>query len=83
VKGTAKRHQSILHKLRVKWPTLFGSLRLHASNKALRHRIIQRAGRLVRPQGKLTLTMSANQAVQNDLGVALLQQSKMHVIKAS
>jgi hypothetical protein len=33
----------------------------------LRHRIIQRAGRLVRPQGKLTLTMSANQAVQNDL----------------
>ena len=33
----------------------------------LRHRIIQRAGRLVRPQGKLTLTMSANQAVQSDL----------------
>jgi hypothetical protein len=33
----------------------------------LRHRIIQRAGRLVRPQGKLTLTMSANQAVKNDL----------------
>jgi hypothetical protein len=32
----------------------------------LRHRIIQRAGRLVRPQGKLTLSMSANQAVQND-----------------
>jgi hypothetical protein len=33
----------------------------------LRHRMIQRAGRLVRPQGKLTLTMSSNQAVQNDL----------------
>lgn len=33
----------------------------------LRHRIIQRAGHLVRPQGKLTLTMSANHAVQNDL----------------
>lgn len=33
----------------------------------LRHRIIQRAGRLVRPQGQLTLTMSANQAVKNDL----------------
>ena len=33
----------------------------------LRHRIIQRAGRLVRPQGKLTLIMSANQAVQRDL----------------
>ena len=33
----------------------------------LRHRIIQRAGRLTRPQGELTLTMSANPAVQNDL----------------
>ena len=33
----------------------------------LRHRIIQRAGRLTRPQGELTLTMSANHAVQNDL----------------
>ena len=33
----------------------------------LRHRIIQRAGRLTRPQGELTLTMSANRAVQNDL----------------
>jgi hypothetical protein len=33
----------------------------------LRHRIIQRAGRLIKPQGELTLTMSANQAVRNDL----------------
>jgi hypothetical protein len=33
----------------------------------LRHRIIQRAGRLTRPQGELTLTMSANRAVQKDL----------------
>ena len=33
----------------------------------LRHRIIQRAGRLIRPQGKLTLTMSANAAVRKDL----------------
>jgi len=33
----------------------------------LRHRIIQRAGRLTRPSGELTLTMSANQAVQQDL----------------
>ncbi len=33
----------------------------------LRHRIIQRAGRFTRPQGELTLTMSANQAVQRDL----------------
>jgi len=33
----------------------------------LRHRVIQRAGRFTRPQGELTLTMSANQAVRNDL----------------
>ena len=33
----------------------------------LRHRIIQRAGRLIRPQGELTLTMSANPAVRKDL----------------
>jgi hypothetical protein len=33
----------------------------------LRHRIIQRAGRFTRPQGELTLTMSANHAVRNDL----------------
>jgi hypothetical protein len=33
----------------------------------LRHRIIQRAGRLTRPQGELTLTMSANDAVRKDL----------------
>jgi len=33
----------------------------------LRHRIIQRAGRLTKPHGELTLTMSANQAVRKDL----------------
>ncbi len=33
----------------------------------LRHRIIQRAGRLIIPKGELTLTMSANQAVRQDL----------------
>ena len=33
----------------------------------LRHRIIQRAGRFTRPQGELTLTMSANDAVRKDL----------------
>lgn len=33
----------------------------------IRHRIIQRAGRISRPQGNLTLTMSANQAVRKDL----------------
>lgn len=35
--------------------------------ETLRHRIIQRAGRLTKPQGELTLTMSANQAVRKDL----------------
>jgi hypothetical protein len=34
---------------------------------SIRHRIIQRAGRLTRPAGELTLTMSANRAVQQDL----------------
>jgi hypothetical protein len=33
----------------------------------LRHRIIQRAGRLTRPKGEHTLTMSGNQAVLKDL----------------
>ncbi|NIS63475.1 MAG: hypothetical protein GTO13_23145 [Proteobacteria bacterium] len=33
----------------------------------LRHRIIQRTGRLIRPKGELTLTMSANRAVRKDL----------------
>jgi hypothetical protein len=33
----------------------------------LRHRIIQRAGRLTRPNGELTLTMSGNRAVRRDL----------------
>ena len=33
----------------------------------LRHRIIQRAGRLTKPKGELTLTMSANSATQRDL----------------
>ena len=33
----------------------------------LRRRIIQRAGRLIRPQGRLTLSMSANSTVQNEL----------------
>jgi hypothetical protein len=33
----------------------------------LRHRIIQRAGRFTRPQGELTLTMSANHEVRKNL----------------
>jgi hypothetical protein len=35
--------------------------------ETLRKRIVQRAGRLIRPQGKLTLSMSANGAVKKDL----------------
>ena len=33
----------------------------------LRRRIIQRAGRLIRPKGKLTLSMAANEATQNEM----------------
>jgi hypothetical protein len=33
----------------------------------LRNRLLQRAGRLTHPQGVLTLTLSANPAVQEDL----------------
>jgi len=33
----------------------------------IRHQIIQRAGRLTRPKGKLTLTMSPNHPVRKDL----------------
>lgn len=33
----------------------------------LRRKMIQRAGRLIRPQGRLTLSMSANKAAQNEL----------------
>ena len=33
----------------------------------LRRRIIQRAGRLIRPQGKLTLSMASNEAIENDM----------------
>ena len=46
-----------------KRPTLWAFQRLDT----LRHRIIQRAGRLTNPKGYLTLTMSANQAVRQDL----------------
>ncbi len=43
----------------------------------IRHQIIQRAGRLTRPQGKLTLTMGINQAVKKDLlhFMAVLQKA--------
>lgn len=35
--------------------------------ETLRRKLIQRAGRLTRPQGRLTLTLSANPAVQQEL----------------
>jgi hypothetical protein len=35
--------------------------------RSLRHRLIQRAGRFTYPQGKLTLTMSANESVKQGL----------------
>ena len=35
--------------------------------ETFRRRLIQRAGRLIRPQGHLTLSMSANQAVEEEL----------------
>ena len=46
-----------------KRPALWAFVRLDT----LRRRLIQRAGRLIRPQGQLTLSMSANQAVQEEL----------------
>ena len=33
----------------------------------VRRQLVQRAGRLIRPQGKLVLSMSANAAVKNDM----------------
>jgi len=46
-----------------KRPALWDFARLDT----LRCRLIQRAGRLIRPQGQLTLSMSANQAVREEL----------------
>lgn len=37
------------------------------SLRRFRHRVIQRAGRLTRPSGKLTLTLNANQALRTEL----------------
>ena len=35
--------------------------------ETLRKKIIQRAGRVIRPQGKLTLTMGVNETVENEI----------------
>jgi len=36
-------------------------------HQIIRHQIIQRAGRFIWPNGKLTLTMSSNRAVKKDV----------------
>jgi hypothetical protein len=55
--------QSSSHRAQPKRPAVWSFQTLDT----LRHRIIQRAGRLTRPQGELTLTMSANESVRRDL----------------
>ncbi len=43
------------------------ALWVFSSINTLRRPVIQRAGRLIYPQGKLTLSLSANKAVKNEL----------------
>ena len=57
--STSKRERRAHPKRRAAW-------RFETLN-TLRGRLIQRAGRLIRPQGELTLSMSTNRKVQNDL----------------
>ena len=52
-----------VHRAKPKRPAAWTFQRLDT----IRHRIIQRAGRLTNPQGELTLTMSANPSVRHDL----------------
>ena len=52
-----------IHRAKPKRPAAWTFQRLDT----IRHRIIQRAGRLTNPQGELTLTMSANPSVRHDL----------------
>ncbi len=56
---TTRPERSTAEKRPALWP--------FASLATIRRRIIQRAGRLIRPQGQLTLSMSANEAVKNEL----------------
>ncbi len=56
---TTQPERSTAEKRPALWP--------FASLTTIRRRIIQRAGRLIRPQGQLTLSMSANEAVKNEL----------------
>jgi len=44
-----------------------GPLPLDEGLDTLRRRLIQRAGRLIRPQGQLTLSMSGNADVRDEL----------------
>ncbi len=56
---TTQPERSTAEKRPALWP--------FASLATIRRRVIQRAGRLIRPQGQLTLSMSANEAVKNEL----------------
>ncbi len=56
---TTQPERSTAEKRPALWP--------FASLTTIRRRVIQRAGRLIRPQGQLTLSMSANEAVKNEL----------------
>ncbi len=38
----------------------------------IRRKIIQRAGRLTRPQGRLTLTLGDNQAVEEEIAYYMM-----------
>jgi hypothetical protein len=53
--------RSILRKTQQKQPALWKFEQL----STLRQRIIQRARRLIRPQGRLTLSINANTTLQN------------------
>jgi hypothetical protein len=55
--------RSILRKTQQKQPALWKFEQL----STLRQRIIHRAGRLIRPQGRLALSMNANTTLQNEL----------------
>lgn len=56
---TAAPQRSTGNQRRTLWP--------FATPSTLRQRLLQRAGRLIRPQGQLTLSLSANEAVKAEL----------------
>ena len=66
---TGRAHIALVRRLRplvgqsARCPALWDFEKLDT----LRRRLIQRAGRLIRPQGRLTLSMNANDTVQDHL----------------